>query len=89
MTHATQQTSLWAYQEIQATLAPRQQQVYEALKRSEGMTNGELSSFLNVPINSITPRIFELREKGLVREKEKRICKSSGFRAITWEVAPT
>ena len=40
----------------------------------------------DLPINTITPRIFELRQKGLVVEHEKRKCTITGHPAIAWRV---
>ncbi len=81
-----QQTSRMAYSDIKPELGKRQQEVYELLKESSligvNMTNLEISDCLGRAINTITPRIGELREKGLVKESEKRMCKVSGRHAI-------
>ena len=83
-----QSTSLKAYHgEVVPTLGQRQKVVLEALARSEGMTNVEISARIGLPINSITPRTFELLAKGLVREQKKRKCNVTGRMAIVWEVA--
>lgn len=52
-------------------LPKRQKQVYEAIllhSYPNGVTNRFLSRYLNLPINSITGRVKELRQKGLVEE---------------------
>lgn len=87
MTHLTQQTSLQAYNDkVKPELGARQEFVLNGLKHLKSATNLELSVYLELPINQLTPRIFELRELGLVREHEKRTCRISGRRAISWEV---
>lgn len=78
-----QPTSILAWRrEIQPHLGERQEVVLEALKGD--MTNLEIAEKLGVGINTITPRIFELRKMKLVRESHKRKCKISGRTAIAW-----
>ena len=82
-----QPTSLEAYEEIKKTLGTRQLRVLEKLDYNPtAMTNTELSYAMDWPINTITPRIFELRAKGLVIEHEKRKCSITGRMAISWRV---
>jgi predicted transcriptional regulator len=79
-----QQTSLLAYQEIKQELGSRQKLVYAAITELRSATNQEISKFLDLPINCITPRVLELRKQGLVIE-DKIVC--NGFRsAISWRV---
>jgi len=59
-------TSLEAFESIQENLGSRQLQVYDALKQLRFATNKQLATFTQLPINSITPRIHELRKKRLV-----------------------
>lgn len=87
MKTAIQETSLRVYRdEVEPTLGKRQKIVYEAFKQKEEWTNSELSSFLGIPINAITPRVFELRQKGLVQEAKRRPCKVTGRTCIAWEI---
>lgn len=82
-----QQTSKQAYwNEVQPTLGERHHQVLKALKTRTDFSNNELAHFLNLPINSITPRVKELREKGLVKMIGTRKCKVSGRTVIVWSV---
>lgn len=81
-----QETSTEAYNDVKPELGIRQTVVFEGLKKLQEATNLEISVNLNIPINQVTPRIFELRQMGLVREKEKRECKISGRKAIAWEI---
>lgn len=89
MTVAT--TSLKAYREdVEGNLGERQELVYNAIKlystKGSDVTNSELAQVLNVPINTITPRVFELRQKGLVRQAQQRKCNVTGRTAIAWEI---
>ncbi len=79
-----QTTSLIPYFRcVLPTLAERHQAVIKALHGSD-MTNSELSHILGWEINRVTPRVKELREKGLVEEKTRRRCNHTGRTAIVW-----
>lgn len=84
-----QETSRLAYaQSVHHNLGERQHEVYEAFKSvSHSLTNSEIAEYLNKPINTITPRVFELRSYGLVMEDKKRTCSVTGRTAIAWMLA--
>ena len=66
-----QTTSFLAYQEIKPKLNKRQDEVYTLLLRiGYPRTNYEIAKALGRPINAITPRTLELREKGYIEFKE-------------------
>src|SRR3990167_8416897 len=80
-------TSLQAYfGEVVKTLGERQQMVLEAFTHKENFTNTELASYLQRPINTITPRVFELRAKGLLNLHCVRPCKVTGRVAKCWKI---
>ena len=79
-------TSIAAYMAIKPTLGYRQEEVLTALKQLGSATNLEISRFLDIPINQITPRTNELVKMELVGEKQKRTCTISKRRCIAWEV---
>lgn len=81
-----QQTSLLAWNDIQGNLGERQRQVYAALLNIREGTNNMISKASGLPINVVTPRIFELREKGLVVESYKDLCPITKRRAIFWRI---
>lgn len=81
-----QETSREAYDDIQPTLGDRQQAVYAELAKHEDITNGELARELGWPINTVTPRVFELRKMHLVEEALKRPCSTTGRNAIAWRI---
>ena len=78
-------TSLLAWQEIEATVNDRQQAVLSALQGVDDATNTELSTILGWSINRITPRVKELRDKGLVVCAGIRECRVTGRRVYAWE----
>jgi hypothetical protein len=77
-------TSLDAYRSIKIELGKRQQLVYNAIKTLGCPTNLEISRWLNIPINQITPRTNELVKLGMVVEHERRLCSISRRKAISW-----
>lgn len=74
------------FTEVLPTLSDRHQKVLQVLATVPNATNSELSRMLGWEINRITPRIFELREKKLVVEANKRKCRVTGRTAIAWKV---
>lgn len=82
-----QQTSLFSYKnEILPILGERQKVIYEALQTRKNFTNTELAHQLNFPINTVTPRVNELRKMSLVRLAETRKCEITGRMCCAWEV---
>lgn len=82
-----QETSRIAYaQNVIPTLGTRQLTVYEALKSRENFTNSELAGYLDWSINTVTPRVHELRKMKLVEEDYKRPCRVTGRTAIAWKI---
>lgn len=81
-----QATSLTAYHhEVKPNLGDRQRLVLDEIKLHYNITNSELANHLNIPINTVTPRVHELRRKGLVIEDCKRTCRVTGRTAIAWK----
>lgn len=82
-------TSLKAYYDIKASgeLNRRQYQVLENLRYLREATNTEVSVEACLPINRVTPRMFELRKSGLVVEAPQRKCRITGKMCKTWKVA--
>ena len=88
MTHAIQQTSLFAFQEVRQRRSPslgdRRKCVLEALKAHDNMTDRELKEHLKWEINSVVPRRNELVKSGLVAEAGRRVCRITGRTCIAW-----
>ncbi|MCA1800152.1 MAG: hypothetical protein LC650_02515 [Actinobacteria bacterium] len=82
-----QQTSLDAYQALafDGRLSDRQKVVLLCL-REEGPANNRILSYrLRWPVNAVTPRVFELRQRGLVRESFRERDYATGMTTIFWE----
>lgn len=85
MKTAVQSTSLNTYRtDVIPSLGHRQKVVYDTLAQERNMTNSELARKLDWPINTLVPRVFELRQFGLVFEDVKRTCNVTGKRVIAW-----
>ncbi len=80
-------TSLLAYYDVKRNLGERQQRVYDTIKTLGCPTNLEISRYLSLPINSVTPRTYELVDKDLVVFCEKRICSIGGRTSRSWRIA--
>ena len=75
-------TSLEAYaKQVHPNLGSRQALVLQYLRSAGAHTNAEISQALDKPINTITPRIKELRTQGLVLAAGKRKCTVTGSNA--------
>ena len=81
-----QSTSLQAYENVKKELGYKQLKVFYYLNEHISATNTEIANGLGLPINTITPRVFELRQKELVVEKEKRKCFITHRQAIAWKI---
>ncbi len=73
-----QLTSLIAFEEVLSKLGERQKLVLSAIKHLQPCSNLEISKFLGIPINSITPRCQELRKKNLVIYYKSDKCRYTG-----------
>lgn len=80
-----QQTSTQAYNSINNKELKRAT-VYKAIKESNGLTLFELSEKLQWPVNRITGRIAELRDKCLIVDTGIKRKNPTGKSAIVWGV---
>ena len=80
-----QETSLEAYRALQPELGSMQNMIYNILKTYPGLSNLDISRIIKKPINSVTPRVNELRKMGLVilsHHKKDRITRR---RVMCWK----
>ena len=83
--NAIQDTSRSAYYiDVIPTLNERHRAVMQMFLEGQTYTNTELANALDWPINTVTPRVFELRAKGYLIEVEKRPCNITRRVAIVW-----
>lgn len=83
-----QQTSLLAFESIKDSLEPKQRQVYNVIKQLKTACNLDIAEYLRLPINSITGRVYDLRELGLVELSHKDVCPKTGRLVIYWSIKP-
>lgn len=81
-----QQTSMDAYHTIKPELGNRQKVILDAIRHKVNPTNTELSHYLGLPINQVTPRVKELREFGMVKEGGLKKCSITGRTVNSWSV---
>lgn len=79
-----QQTSMESYWSLGDKIGKRQQLVLDALKKLGTANNRQLKDFLGLEINTITPRVNELRKKHLVEESHKAEDPITGKLTIFW-----
>lgn len=79
-----QQTSLLAYKEAKQSLNKTQHAVMQALEEIQPASNKMLAKHLGWEINSVTPRVLELRTKKKVIEAY-RGKDVTGRTAIFWK----
>lgn len=80
------ETSLLAYANVLENLGERQRVVYKAILDLQEANNTMLSEHLNIPINCVTPRVNELRKRGVVRQAFKGICPITKKMTLFWRV---
>ena len=79
-----QLTSLMAFADVLENLGERQLQVLKTIDKIEPCNNLMISDYLNLPINSITPRVKELRGKRLVIKSHVGKCPITNRPTIFW-----
>lgn len=79
-----QETSLEAYYDLKNSLGDRQRMILNIIKVYPGVSNHDISCILNIPINSVTPRVKELRAMGFVEFDHYKVDRRTGKRVMTW-----
>jgi len=80
-------TSLEAYLQIKPHLHPIQMEIYNFMRSNSDrdFTNKQLAYELRRPINTVTPRVLELRQMGLI-VFSKVVVQANRRRARAWKV---
>lgn len=79
------ETSMMSYRQLtKQDLGDRQRIVFETLDAHPNRSNRELAALLNWPINTITPRVKELREMGAVAEYGLKHDPQTNRNVMTW-----
>ena len=79
-----QQTSIEAYKSIQPHLGQRQEIIYDTIQQHPNVSNHDLSRILGLEINTITPRVKELRDFGLIRYSMIKEDRITGKAVMCW-----
>lgn len=82
-------TSLSAYEKIKRELGRRQDAVINTLKIMGEANNLMIAKKMNLPINSITPRVLELRKMGFIKESYRDRCPITKRLTIFWVISST
>lgn len=77
-------TSIESFMLILENIGERQTQVLKAIKKLQPCSNLMISQYLRLPINSITPRVKELRDFGIVRMRYVDICPETKRKVTYW-----
>ena len=81
-----QKTSLEAFQVLKPDLDNRQRIVYRLIHENKGLCNHDISHILGWEINSVTPRVKELRDMGLVVCSHEKQDPSTNRTVMCWKV---
>jgi len=84
--HKIMPTSLIAYADVLVNLCERQAQVYRVIRNLKSCNNQMISQVLHLPINSITPRVNELRKLHIVMMDKKELCPHTKRLTCYWRV---
>ena len=77
--------SLLAYAEALENINHKQLIVYKALRKLGEANNQMLSRSLNWQINSITPRVYELRKMNLIKKSKDAPDQQTGRKTTYWK----
>ena len=80
-----QKTSLEAFDILKPNLGDMQRTIYELLKVYPDCSNLDISLLAHKPINCITPRVFELRNMGLVICSGYKQDPFTNKKVMTWQ----
>ncbi len=67
-------------------LGKKQKEVFLAIEKIGESTDAEIAHYLDLPINTITPRRNELMQQGYVIHTRKRLCNVTHMKVKAWNV---
>lgn len=67
-------------------LSEMQRKVFEAIKKIEPCSNEQIAQHLGVYPHTITPRVLELRQLGLVEFAKEGYCQRSKRKVSLWKI---
>ena len=81
-----QDTSLEAYFLLESDLGRMQSFIFNIIREYPDVSNLDIARITGKPINSVTPRVKELRDKGLVFFNGYKIDRITKRRVMCWSV---
>jgi len=75
-------TSLLAFAKALENISTRQKQCLIILEELNEANNKMISESSGIPINVVTPRMNELKKKGLIQEIKLDVCPYTGRKTI-------
>ena len=84
MTTTSTETRNESYHLLTPKLGQRQREVYELLCQLGPLSNRHIADILKRPINAVVPRVFELRQMGLVEEAGTVYDHGTARRVTAW-----
>lgn len=79
-----QKTSLESYEVLQPELGELQEKVYNVIISHPGMSNHDIARYLGWEINRVTPRVKELRDKGITIHSHTKIDYITKRKVMCW-----
>ena len=67
-------------------LGDKQQKILDTMYLRDNWTNEEIAHYLDIGINRVVGRVFELRQLGLVVPAMKRQCTITGMVVQAWRI---
>jgi len=83
-----QNTSIDAWVELQPELGTMQNMIFNIIKIYPGSSNLDISRITDKPINSVTPRVKELRDRGLVILSHYKTDRITNRKVMCWTAVP-
>jgi transcription initiation factor IIE alpha subunit len=71
---------------VRRGLSDSAMRIFDCILHDGPISNMEISQKLAVPINRVTPRVYELRQQGMVTMDVRRACRVTGMQVRTWVV---
>ena len=82
------ETSLESYYLIKDKLNPLHRKILNLIRMYPGLCNTDISVIGKIKINTVTPRVKELRAFGLVEEDDKKFDRRTHRWVMTWRAVP-
>jgi len=82
-----QNTSLEAYTDLLYILGEKQETILNTIREHPNVSNHDIARILHWEINTVTPRVYELRNMDLVLDNGLKIDRLTGRKVMTWITA--